>query len=130
MRRFAVFYFSVCVFALGCGTEPIGNVADLPVSDSGDDSSNVGGDGSFESAGSDASSAISSASGAPPNSFVHQALSLVLQRRLAGVNGTTNFPFDENIAAFIVLRSSAASVPERVSHRRGSQTLCWQLQKQ
>ena len=55
MRRFAVFYFSVCVFALGCGTEPIGNVADLPVSGSGDDSSNVSGDGSFESAGSDAS---------------------------------------------------------------------------
>ena len=27
MRRFAVFYFSVCVFTLGCGTEPIGNVA-------------------------------------------------------------------------------------------------------
>ena len=39
MCRFAVFYFSVCVFTLGCGTEPIGNVADLPLSGSEDDSS-------------------------------------------------------------------------------------------
>ena len=55
MCRFAVFYFSVCVFTLGCGTEPIGNVADLPLSGSEDDSSNANGDESFEGAGSDAS---------------------------------------------------------------------------